>query len=262
MADLRIFSYLPNPRLYKATIAARFSGAKIEILGAKPQALPGWIWDYDARPLQDGEAETPEMTSIARTAKRGFSGTLFKSDRFLEANPFGDVPAAFGEDGTIGLFESNSIMRAAARIGPDADSICGRGPLEMSRIDAFLDRTLLFARDIQPYLLSARSGLPEHIYQTMEDSLESYCSGIDRALGQTNHVASDSLSMADIALACEISLLSNELLMKEALSTAGFDPLLPRVREYDRLWGHLGRLAAHPHFAADLADYFERMGLV
>ena len=36
MADLRIFSYLPNPRLYKATIAARYSGAEIEVIGAKP----------------------------------------------------------------------------------------------------------------------------------------------------------------------------------------------------------------------------------
>ena len=27
MADLRIFAYLPNPRLYKATIAARDAGA-------------------------------------------------------------------------------------------------------------------------------------------------------------------------------------------------------------------------------------------
>jgi hypothetical protein len=26
MADLRIFSYLPNPRVWKATIAARFCG--------------------------------------------------------------------------------------------------------------------------------------------------------------------------------------------------------------------------------------------
>ncbi|MEO0817969.1 MAG: hypothetical protein AAFX86_11780 [Pseudomonadota bacterium] len=39
MADLRIFSYLPNPRLFKATIAARFSGAEVEIVGDKPPRL-------------------------------------------------------------------------------------------------------------------------------------------------------------------------------------------------------------------------------
>ena len=53
MADLRIFSYLPNPRLYKATIAARYSGATIEVIGAKPTELPNWLWDYDARELPE-----------------------------------------------------------------------------------------------------------------------------------------------------------------------------------------------------------------
>jgi hypothetical protein len=34
MAGLRIFSYLPNPRVWKATIAARFCGVDVEIRGA------------------------------------------------------------------------------------------------------------------------------------------------------------------------------------------------------------------------------------
>ena len=91
MACLRIFSYLPNPRLYKATIAARFSGAAIEILGAKPQELPGWLWDYEARPLREGDRESPEMASWARTAKRGFQGTLFKTDRVLRVIKFATI---------------------------------------------------------------------------------------------------------------------------------------------------------------------------
>ncbi len=261
MADLRIFSYMPNPRLYKATIAARFSGSEVEILGAKPSELPGWLWDYDARPMRDGEQESPEMASLARTAKRGFRGTLFKTDRFLEANPFGDVPAAFANEGRVGLFESNSIMRAAARLGPKADSICGVGAIESSRIDAFLDRTLLFARDIQLYLLSPRGELFGPVYQAMKDSLESYLDGINRALSTSSHIAGPNLSLADIAFACEISLLTNESPMREKLEEAGLEPLLPSVRTYDRVWVHLGRLAEHPHFDADLSDYFKRMGV-
>jgi glutathione S-transferase len=260
MADLRIFSYLPNPRLYKATIAARFSGAEIEVIGTKPFELAGWLWDYEARPLCEGESESDALAPFARLARRGFQGTLFKTDDFLEVNPFGDVPAAFGEDGRIGLFESNSIMRAAARLGPNADSICGIGALETSRVDAFLDRTLLFARDIQPYLLTARNGIPEHIYQTMKDSLESYLEGIDRALSRSAHVAGERLSMADIAFACEICLLSNERSMAEALATAGYEALLPSVRKYDHAWTHLRKLSEHPHFAVDLGRYFERIG--
>lgn len=37
MADLRIFSYLPNPRLYKATVAARYCGVDIELRSAAPR---------------------------------------------------------------------------------------------------------------------------------------------------------------------------------------------------------------------------------
>ena len=48
-------------------------------------------------------------------AKR-FSGVLYKTDSFLKAHPFGTVPAAFSPDGHIGIFRSNSILRAVARV--------------------------------------------------------------------------------------------------------------------------------------------------
>ncbi|WP_271500013.1 hypothetical protein [Bradyrhizobium sp. CCBAU 11357] len=51
---------------------------------------------------------------------------LFKTDAFMEAQPFGNVPAAFGPDGTIGIFESNSIMRAVARLGESKSALYGR----------------------------------------------------------------------------------------------------------------------------------------
>ena len=262
MADLRIFSYLPNPRLYKATIAARFSGATIEVIGANPLELADWLWDYDARPLEQGERDEPGMAQLARTARRGFRGTLYKTERFLEANPFGDVPAAFGADGGVGLFESNSIMRAAARLGPNAAEICGTTPLEQSRIDAFLDRTLLFARDTQPYLLANADPYPPAIHATMRDTFESYLEGVERALCTTDHLALDTLSLADIAFACELCLLSNEGRFLKALEDAGLDPLMPRLAEFPRANAHLARLASNERFAVDLGSYFERMGIV
>ena len=57
----------------------------------------------------------------------------------LEAQPFGNVPAAFGPDGKIGIFESNSIMRAVARVGETNFPLYGRNAYEASRIDSFLD---------------------------------------------------------------------------------------------------------------------------
>ena len=259
MADLRIVSYLPNPRLYKATIAARYSGATIEVVGAPPPEMPGWLWDYDARPIEDAERDTPELERFARTTRRGFQGTLYKTDRFLEANPFGDVPAAFGADGSVGLFESNSIMRAAARLGPNAASICGETPLEQSRIDAFLDRTLLFARDVQPYLFSGGRDAASHA--TMTETFESFLEGIERALGTSAFVAGQTLSLADIVFVCELALLSNEGRFAPELEKNGHAPLIPRLREFPNAFAHLGRLAAEPHFAEDLGRYFRHMGV-
>ena len=34
MAEVRIFSYLPNPRVWKAIIAARIGGLALEVRGA------------------------------------------------------------------------------------------------------------------------------------------------------------------------------------------------------------------------------------
>src|SRR6185436_2899582 len=142
MASLRIFSYLPNPRVWKATIAARFCDVDVEIRGASPGEMRDWLWDYDARPL--AEPERQSLLSLARTGRVGLAGAqLFRTDAFLEAQPFGNVPAAFGRDGKIGIFESNSIMQAVARLGEGTFPLYGRNVYEASRIDSFLDVSLV-----------------------------------------------------------------------------------------------------------------------
>ena len=111
MAGLRMFSYLPNPRLWKATIAARFCGVEVEVRGASPKALRDWLWDYDARPL--AEQERRSLSSLARTGRVGLtSAKLFKTEAFLEAQSFGNVPAAFGRDAAPirGLLQERSAQ--------------------------------------------------------------------------------------------------------------------------------------------------------
>ena len=147
MIQLRIFSYLPNPRIWKATIAARLCGVEIEVRGASPKELQSWLWDFDARPLSGHE---PPVPAEVRVGKVGFQGTgLRKTDAFMAAHPFGTVPAAFSPDGKVGIFESNSIMRAVARLGASRFPLYGQGPYEASRVDSFLDASLVFARDAQ-----------------------------------------------------------------------------------------------------------------
>jgi glutathione S-transferase len=259
MADLRVFSYLPNPRLYKATIAARYSGATVEIVGGPMGELQNWLWDYDARELTGDDREA--LSAFARQAKTGFDGALYKTDDFLAAHPFGAVPAGFAESGTVGFFESNSIMRAAARLGPDGGAILGNGPLEQTRIDSFLDRALVFARNSQRYLLAGRKGMTPELHGETGVALGAWLGGLENALSATDYVAGPTLTLADISFACEIASFSNEVRMAEVLNSAGLAPLLPGLADYKAVYRHLSRLARTPEFAADLSNYFERLPL-
>ena len=100
---LKIFSYLPNPRVWKAVIAGYICGVKVEVIGDKPRELGKWLWDTSPRELEEEEM-TPDSPYV-RLGKRGFSGALYKTDDFLKAHPFGTVPAAFSPNGDIGIFE-------------------------------------------------------------------------------------------------------------------------------------------------------------
>ncbi len=257
MTDLRIFSYLPNPRLYKATIAARFSGAQIKVVGGKPRDLVNWLWDYDARPLD--ESEKAGLDDIAREAKMGFTGVnLYKTNAFLAAHPFGNVPAAFGDDGTIGIFESNSIMRAAARLGPNAGSLLGDGPLGQSRVDSFLDMALVFARDSQRYLL-AGDKMSDANHEEMATSLTTFAAGLEQALTTSEFIAGDALSLADIVAACELCQMTNESGFTDKLEASGRQPLTPKLAAYPALGTHLTKLSGDNRFKEDLGAYFDKL---
>ena len=93
MSKIRIFSYLPNPRVWKSIITARLGGVDIEVIGDKPNNMPNWLWDFDAKPISD--EEKADLKSFERKSKRGFKGSLFKTDSFIEQHPFGTVPAGF-----------------------------------------------------------------------------------------------------------------------------------------------------------------------
>ncbi len=111
--EIRIFTYLPSPRVWKALIVADLCDIQLDLRADKPKNLSKWLWDFDARPL----TEVTSQDKILIKGKKGFSNILKKTERFLSLNPFGNVPVAFNSKGTIGIFESNSILRLVARIG-------------------------------------------------------------------------------------------------------------------------------------------------
>ncbi len=250
---LRIFSYLPNPRVWKALIAADLLGVEVDVVGDKPANLSGWLWDFDARPLEEREkhADSPH----ARTSRRGFSGQLYKTDAFLEAHPFGTVPAAFSPDGATGIFESNSILRAVARVG--GGSLYGDDAYSASRIDSFLDADLVFAREAQVYLL-AMDAMTAEIHARMAAAYEFFLAGVERALEQGAYLAGDRLTIADIAFVCDLAQFLREGHYEAALAAAGL-PLVSsdgRAR-YPRAFSHLLTLAAEPAFAGRLGSYLD-----
>ena len=251
-SHIRIISYLPNPRVCKATIVARYSGAVIDVIGDQPAEMSNWLWDYLAVKLSDSEKET--HASDRRMAKTGFSGALYKTDAFLRANPFGDIPAAFVDEGTVGIFESNSIMRLAALTGPNSPALYGECPATRARIDGFLDKTLLFADIIQKYIL-AGDRLDAALHGAMAEAFRNYCAALEAALGQYAHISGDALSLADVALVCELALMSNEGRMAEQLAAAKLPAILPELKNYPALYAHITDLLGRAEFSEDLSGY-------
>jgi glutathione S-transferase len=262
MAALRIFSYLPNPRIWKATIAARLCGVEVEVRGAPPGELSQWLWDFDARPI--GDAAPEALAAAERIGRVGFTDRkLYKTDAFLEVQPFGTVPAAFSPDGRTGIFESNSIMRAVARLGQQRFPIYGRDAYESSRIDSFLDASLVFARDGQIYLLALRDGaVSSEIHARVTESFATYLSGIEQALApRRSFLIGDDVTLADICFVAELCLFHNERARRPKLDAAGRRLLLGDdfATTYPRSARHFQRLLGHPAFVPDVGGYLEKI---
>lgn len=253
---LRIFSYLPNPRVWKALIAARLCDVTVEVVGDKPANLAGWLWDFDAHPLT--ESERDPASPFARVSRRGFSGTLYKTDDFLRAHPFGTVPAAFSEDGGTGIFESNSILRAVARCGAQRRPLYGRDDYEASRIDSFLDANLVFAREAQVFLLGLDE-LSKEQHARMAAAYEFYLAGVESALSHgTGYLVGDALTIADISFVCDFAQFLREGHYADEFERAG----LPLVSaggpdQYPRAYAHVLNLAATADFAEVMGTYLD-----
>jgi glutathione S-transferase len=221
--------------------------------------LQSWLWDFDARPLAPHE----QVASQEVRGQVGFKGTLHKTAAFIEAHPFGPVPAAFSPDGRVGIFESNSIMRAVARLGASRFPLYGSDEYEASRIDSFLDASLVFARDSQIYLLALGSEkLSAEIHARARDGFGSYLGGINQALAHgRDFIGGNSITLADICFVAELSLFYNEKARAGELLKRGLEPILNTTvdAEFPRAMGHFTKLSQHPAFAPDVQPYLAKI---
>lgn len=199
----RIFTYLPSPRIWKALIASEILKLDLEVRADKPINLSQWLWDFDAKPLK----ELTNEKKILVKGTKGFTNTLKKTEQFLKLNPFGTVPVAFNPKGTIGIFESNSILRLIARLGKKKINLYGKDSFTKSRVDSFLDVSLVFGALTQPFLLSLNSNkkFQKTLIIATENAFVTYMNGIENSLkfNKTKFIISDNLSIADICFFCE-----------------------------------------------------------
>jgi len=250
---LKVFSYLPNPRVWKSVIAARFCGIEVEVVGDKPSELGTWLWDFEPRPLDD--AERTKDSPYARTGRRGFSGLIFKTDAFLSAHPFGTVPAAFSPDGEVGIFESNSILRSVARSAPEGSTLYGTSGYEASRIDSFLDAGLVFAREAQVYLLGI-DAISTEGYQRMVAAYEFYLSGIEATLENNKYLVGGSLTIADISFVCDFAQFLREGHYQEQLNGQGLTLISEAGQElYPKAFEHMLELNSRSEFSEVMGSY-------
>ena len=177
---------------------------------------------------------------------------------------FGLIPSArFSPDGQIGIFESNSIMRAVARLGHEQFALYGHDPYEASRIDGFLDASLVFARDAQIYLFALREPtVPSDSHTRAKEAFTIYAAGIEQALQSDRmFLVGNDVTLADICFVAELSLFSNERTRHQALEKSGLEPILNDAQQakFPRATAHFARLADHPAFAPDVRPYLERL---
>ena len=251
---LKIFSYLPNPRVWKAVIAGNICGVKVEVIGDKPRELGKWLWDTSPRELEEEEM-TPDSPHV-RLGKRGFSGALYKTDDFLKAHPFGTVPAAFSPDGNIGIFESNSILRSVARAGKASD-LYGNNDYEASRIDSFLDANLVFAREAQVYLLEVET-LTKEGHERMSLAYEFYISGLEASLANNSYIAGKELTIADISFVCDFAQFLREGHYKEILQDKQLDLITKDgLKKYPKVFKHLLTLSKREEFSSVMGTYLD-----
>jgi hypothetical protein len=102
-------------------------------------------------------------------------------------------------------------MRAVARLGGADCSLYERNAHEASRIDSFLDASVVFARDAQHYLLGLLTkSVSVETHARVRDAFQVYTTGIDRALSPDPPVIVGETLSLQISASCQTFVYSRE----------------------------------------------------
>ncbi len=262
MAEMRIFSYLPNPRLWKATIAARLCGVEVEIRGAKPAELKDWLWDFDARPLSevDRAAEVPAATE----GRVGFKEVCWSRPRRSSKR-------------TLRYGPGRLQRRRQGRHLRDRTASCGRsrgwGPSNASSMAVIPTRhhastvsstpAWSLRADSQIYLLALREpDFPAHVHARAAEAFAIYLAGIDQALkpARTFWWAIRSAWQTSASLPKSASSRTNACGTRACIER-GLAPVLSKdwPSQFPRAAAHPERLALHPALSPDVGPYLSKL---
>ena len=152
-------------------------------------------------------------------------------------------------------------MRLVARLKKKNNNIYGSNPYETSRIDGFLDASLIFARSSQKYLLSINNGSATlKIRNEAKEAYMNYMIGIENALNENKKygfITSQNITLADICFFCEFSLFYREIMPYEKS-----DKITSIIKEigpskFKLSLKHFHKLRKHPLFKIDSKKYLD-----
>ena len=126
-----------------------------------------------------------------------------------------------------------------------------------------LDASLVFARDVQVYLLKLAAGeIKASTHERARAARDGYLGGIEQTLTPSRpFLVCESLTLADICFAAELALLSAERVQRKLLDEAALPPLYgdDLCTTHPRATSHFDRLCAHPAFEPDLGRYLAKL---
>ncbi|WVQ94239.1 hypothetical protein IAU59_001317 [Kwoniella sp. CBS 9459] len=141
----------------------------------------------------------------------------WKTEQFLEKNPFGFLPILELEDGTV-LRESGAIAEYVAELGPNS-TLIPSDPKQKAEVHAWqctADQELFIPGSFLNGMLSGKYPYTKPAFQTIQDKITSRLTVIDNILVKKTFLVGERITLADIFIATALT----------NLFTSNYDALL------------------------------------
>ncbi|KAI3874594.1 hypothetical protein MKW92_018000 [Papaver armeniacum] len=170
MAPLMLYGPLPHKNLFKALIAAEYSGVDVEVV------------------------------------KDFAFGVTNKTPEFLKMNPIGKIPVLETPDGPV--FESNAIARYVARL-KEGNPLLGSSLIEYGHVEQWIDFSSLEVDSNLSRWMYPRLGYMPFVPQVEEAAiagLKRALAALDSYLASNTYLVGHRVTLADIIMTCNLSM--------------------------------------------------------